>query len=141
MNKVIEADLCDELKRLIKHQKLLSERYTKDFLGLTLHDTVTELIKIGDIKNAEKLKHERKMSDKRYWWIRIRDLADKFQWDELEKTSKSKKNIIGFEGFVEVSLSKNNLEEAKKYIERCSEEKKLKLFVNGKYVKQKLFLN
>ena len=33
----------------------------------------------------------------RYWWIRIKALAHKRDWNELEKFSKSKKSPIGYE--------------------------------------------
>ncbi|MEQ2207092.1 hypothetical protein XENOCAPTIV_007158 [Xenoophorus captivus] len=32
----------------------------------------------------------------RYWWLKLKSLAEKEQWEELEKFSKSKKSPIGF---------------------------------------------
>ena len=35
----------------------------------------------------------------RFWWIRIKALAERRDWNELEKFSKSKKSPIGYEVF------------------------------------------
>lgn len=32
----------------------------------------------------------------RYWWLKLKSLAEKEQWEELEKFSKSKKSPIGY---------------------------------------------
>lgn len=32
----------------------------------------------------------------RYWWLKLRSLAEKEEWEELEKFSKSKKSPIGY---------------------------------------------
>lgn len=77
------------------------------------------------------MKNEYKVQDRRYWWIRIQVLADHFHWDELEKFSKSRKSPIGYEPFVEVCLKHNNIEEAKKYLMKCSSDKKIKWFIRA----------
>uniref|UniRef100_A0A182LTD4 Vacuolar protein sorting-associated protein 16 homolog n=1 Tax=Anopheles culicifacies TaxID=139723 RepID=A0A182LTD4_9DIPT len=129
--KAIEAELADETKKLIRHQKLLQDKYQKDFFGLPLHAMVRKLLQLGDQRYAEKLKSEFKMSDRRYWWLRVQTYADSYQWDELEKFAKAKKSVIGYEPFVEVCLSKMNVAEAKKYLPRCSEENKLKWYLRA----------
>ncbi|XP_058063487.1 vacuolar protein sorting-associated protein 16 homolog [Anopheles bellator] len=133
--KLIEAELSEETKKLIKHQKLLNDKHQKEFHGLSLHVTVRKLLQLGDVRYAEKLKNEFKMPDKRYCWVRVQTLAENFQWEELEKISKSKKSLIGYEPFVEVCLRQLNVAEAKKYLPRCSEENKLKWYLRaGCYV-------
>lgn len=129
--KYTEADLCEETRKLLKVQKTLNERSVKRLDGLTLHDTVYELLKLGDIKSAEKLRNDFKMPERRYWWIRIQILTEKFQWDELEKFSKSKKSPIGYEPFVEVCLKRGNAVEALKYIPKCRDEKKAKWYTKA----------
>lgn len=32
----------------------------------------------------------------RYWWLKLKSLAEKEEWEELEKFSKSKKSPIGY---------------------------------------------
>lgn len=77
------------------------------------------------------MKAEYKVSDKRFWWLRIQVLTDSFQWEELEKFSKSKKSPIGYEPFVEVCLKYHKAEEAKKYLPKCRNEKKMKLYIRA----------
>lgn len=89
------------------------------------------LLQLGDIKQAEKMKSEYKVSDKRFWWLRIQVLADSFQWDELEKFSKAKKSPIGYEPFVDVCLKRHNVEEAKKYLPKCRNDEKVKWYIRA----------
>lgn len=96
-----------------------------------MHDTIKELLNIGDVKLADKMKSEYKVPDRRYWWIRIQVYADHFQWEELEKFSKSKKSPIGYEPFVEVCLKHGNIVEAKKYLAKCGSHKKIKWFIRA----------
>ena len=121
----VESELCDDQKKLMKQQKLLEEKYARAFYGFSLHDTVKELLILGDIKCAEKVRNDSKMSDKHFWYLRIDVLASNYQWEELEKFAKSKKSPVGFEAFVEVCLRARNLNEAKKYISRCRDDKKI----------------
>uniref|UniRef100_A0A182N0B3 Vacuolar protein sorting-associated protein 16 homolog n=1 Tax=Anopheles dirus TaxID=7168 RepID=A0A182N0B3_9DIPT len=129
--KPIEADLADETKKLLRHQKLLQDKYQQDFFGLPLHAMVRRLLQLGDQRYAEKLKGEFKMSDRRFWWLRVQTYAENYQWEELEKFAKAKKSVIGYEPFVEVCLGRMNVAEARKYLPRCSEENKLKWYLRA----------
>lgn len=124
-HKELEAELTDDHRKLMKQQKSLEEKFSRSFYGLSLHDTVRELLVLGDIKLAEKIRSEHKMSDKHFWYLRIKILAGNYQWEELEKFSKSKKPPIGYEPFVEVCLKARNVNEAKKYIVKCREDKRI----------------
>lgn len=86
---------------------------------------------MGDIKQTEKLRSEYKVPDKHFWWLRIQVLAEQFQWDELEKFSKSKKSPIGYEPFVEVCLKQQRVDEAKKYLPKCRDDKKIKWYIRA----------
>lgn len=37
------------------------------------------------------------MPDKRFWWLKVKALAESRNWVELEKFAKSKKSPIGYE--------------------------------------------
>lgn len=102
-----------------------------DFYGLSTYDTMKRLLQVGDLKQAEKIRSEYKVPDRRYWWIRIQLLAENFQWEELEKFSKSKKSPIGYEPFAEVCLKQQNVDEAKKYIPKCPEERKITWYIRA----------
>lgn len=124
-HKDVESDLCDDHRKLMKQQKMLEEKFSRAFYGLSLHDTVKELLLLGDIKAAEKIRSDHKMSDKHFWYLRIEILGANYQWEELERFSKSKKSPIGFEPFVDVCLKARNVNEAKKYIGKCRDDKKI----------------
>uniref|UniRef100_A0AAQ6AH23 Vacuolar protein sorting-associated protein 16 homolog n=1 Tax=Amphiprion ocellaris TaxID=80972 RepID=A0AAQ6AH23_AMPOC len=61
-----------------------------------------------------------------YWWLKLKSLAEKEEWEELEKFSKSKKSPIGYLAFVEVCMKCNNKYEAKKYVSKVTPEQKVK---------------
>lgn len=134
-HKDIEAELCEDSRKLLKQQKDFADRYTTSrsspLYGQSLHDTIERLLVVGDLKQAERMRNEYKVPDKRFWWLRIIVLADSFQWDELEKFSKSKKSPIGYEPFVEVCLKKQNIAEARKYLPKCREDRKVKLLTRA----------
>jgi vacuolar protein sorting-associated protein 16 len=86
------------------------------FLDTSLSDTLYKLMSLDDqgSKRAEKIRNEFKVPDKRlvicfftvvspanclyrYWWIRIKALADIRDWEQMEKFSKVKKSPIGYE--------------------------------------------
>lgn len=134
-HKDVEAELCEDARKLLKQQKAFADKYTtsrsSDFYGLSIYDTLKRLLHLGDLKQAEKIKSEYKVPDKRFWWIRIQVLSENFQWDELEKFSKTKKSPIGYEPFVEVCLKQQNVAEAKKYLPKCKEEKKITWYIRA----------
>ena len=51
------------------------------------------------------------LTDRRFWWIKIKALARNKDWEGLEAFAKSKKSPIGYEPFV-VSWSYDRLSEA-----------------------------
>jgi vacuolar protein sorting-associated protein 16 len=124
-HKDVESELCDDHRKLMKQQKMLEEKFSRAFYGLSLHDTIRELLVLGDLKLAEKIRGDHKMSDKHFWYLRIDVLGSNYQWEELEKFSKAKKPPVGFDPFVDVCLKARNLNEAKKYISKCRDDKKI----------------
>ncbi|XP_067617235.1 vacuolar protein sorting-associated protein 16 homolog [Eurosta solidaginis] len=127
--KNVEAELCADTGKIMKLQKnILTPKYGRvhqiTFNGLSIHNTILLLLQIGELKEAEKIKNDFKVPDKRFWWLRIITMSEKYKWDDLEKFSKSKKSPIGYEPFVEVCLNQNNLHEARKYILKCRDDRK-----------------
>lgn len=110
----------------------MDEKSIQVFSGLSLHDTVKQLLRSDDIKTAEKFKNEFKIPDKRFWWLRIEVFAELELWDDLEKFSKSKKSPIGYEPFFEVCLKHDYLIGARKYVYKCREDIRADLFVKAK---------
>ena len=83
--------------RLLEFQKRLQDSYKKQFLNLSVTDTLYQLIYIGYKSEADNLRKEFGVPDTRFWWVKIQALAAAGDWDELETFSKSKKSPIGYE--------------------------------------------
>uniref|UniRef100_A0A3Q1I310 Vacuolar protein sorting-associated protein 16 homolog n=1 Tax=Acanthochromis polyacanthus TaxID=80966 RepID=A0A3Q1I310_9TELE len=95
-------------------------------LSLYRQATMEALLALGLHKQAEQLYRDFRVPDKRYWWLKLKSLAEKEEWEELEKFSKSKKSPIGYLAFVEVCIKCNNKYEAKKYVSKVTPEQKVK---------------
>lgn len=96
--------LCEEQQRLLKYQKSLEEKFHRNFVDRSLHDTIHLLLTMHEVKLADKLRSEYKVPDRRYWWLRILSLAALGDWTELDKFAKSKKSPIGYEVCLIVDL-------------------------------------
>ncbi|KAE8628373.1 hypothetical protein XENTR_v10007488 [Xenopus tropicalis] len=125
----LAARATEDQIKLLRNQRALQDKVDKPYLDFSLHDTVYNLILDGMHKKAEQLYKEFKIPDKRYWWLKISALAEKEDWEELEKFSKSKKSAIGYLPFVEICMKHQNKVEAKKYIARVGIEQRVKAFL------------
>lgn len=134
----LHASICDETHKLLKFQKLLEQQHGRTFVGKSVHDTCGTLLSLGEpgYKAAEKLRSDFKIPERRYWWLRIRSLADRNNWIELEKLSKSKKSPIGYGPFVDVCLENENTAEAVKYLPRVAEDLKMKYYMKAGFFEE-----
>lgn len=97
-------DYTPQVTALEDTQKLLrfQEAFEKDvvnerFVGLSVNETLSKLIKMGNLKRSQKVQTEFKISDKTFSWIRLRALVSRRDWRELEELAKGKKSAIGWE--------------------------------------------
>ncbi|XP_028919250.1 vacuolar protein sorting-associated protein 16 homolog isoform X1 [Ornithorhynchus anatinus] len=120
------AKATEEQMKLLRLQRRLEEEVGERFLDLSLHDTVSALILAGSHKRADHLARDFRIPDKRFWWLKLTALAQREDWEELEKFSKSKKSPIGYLPFVEICMKHHNKFEAKKFALRVSPEQKVK---------------
>eukprot|EP00040_Diaphanoeca_grandis_P031802 m.191021 g.191021 ORF g.191021 m.191021 type:complete len:861 (-) comp32419_c1_seq1:81-2663(-) len=121
-----QAKATEEQAALLTAQKILEKRYPgEEFMNLPLGDSLYRIILAGDQDQANKLRKDFKVPDKRFWWIKVKALADANNFSELERFSKAKKSPIGYEPFVDECIAKNNGFEAKKYIPKCLPENKV----------------
>merc|ERR1712046_227295 len=72
----------------------------------------------GNEKKAQKLKGDFKVPDKRYWWLKLKALADSNEFEKLAKFSKEKRPPIGFGPFVQICIEHGRVGEARQYIAR-----------------------
>ncbi|KAK3890447.1 hypothetical protein Pcinc_005604 [Petrolisthes cinctipes] len=124
-----QQQLTEEQIKLYRIQVRLEESYQHSFTDLSLHDTVHQLLLSGQLKEADKLRSEFKIPERRYWWLKVIAHAEAGHWDELVNFSKNKKSPIGFEPFVDACLKNGNKSEAQKYAHKVRDENKVTYFV------------
>lgn len=107
---------------LLHEQTALEQRVQVEdgFIGFSLSKTLYTLI-LNDMESkATNLKDKYNVPPKRYWWIKIRALAESESWEKLEEFSKQK-SPIGYKPFAEVCIKKQKFDEASKYIKKIKE--------------------
>jgi hypothetical protein len=87
----------EDAQKLLRFQEAFEKDVNERFVGLSVNETISKLIKLGHFKRSTKVQTEFKVSDKTYWWIRLRALVVRRDWRELEDLSKTKKSPIGWE--------------------------------------------
>jgi len=89
--------LTDEEARLITKQDELEKKlFNVQLKGLSLVDTLETLL-INYEKDAEVLRKDFSINDKRYWWIKIQAYAKKNAWTQLLEFGKKPSSPIGYE--------------------------------------------
>lgn len=58
--------LCEEQKKLLNKQKELQDKFKREFLELSLHDTVYRLLIMREFKIAEEMRINYRISDRKY---------------------------------------------------------------------------
>ena len=119
------SQLTEEQIKLLKWQAKLEKNEQKNYINKSLQDTMAQLIQDGNIKEADKMRVEFKMSDRKYAWIRVMSHSQANHWKELNLFSMNKKIPIGFEPFVDVCLKYGSKNEAQKYVSKVKEDNKI----------------
>ncbi len=96
---LIKIQLLNDEINLLKTQDKINKNFKINLIGKTVYETIGELIKLNILEEAEKMRKEFKISDtsETWWHLKAKNLAKGHLWDELEKFSKSKKSVIGYE--------------------------------------------
>ncbi|KAL1892019.1 Vacuolar protein sorting-associated protein 16 [Ceratocystis pirilliformis] len=92
-----ELHSLKESTMLLRTQEALGRDLTDEFTGLSVNETMFQLIKLGNFGKAKKLQSEFKIPEKVAWWIRLRALVAKRDWAEITEISKQRKSPIGWE--------------------------------------------
>lgn len=87
----------EDAQRLLRFQEAFEKDLNERFVGMSVNETISKLIKLGNFKRSQKVQTEFKVSDKTYWWVRLRALVVRRDWRELEELSKTRKSPIGWE--------------------------------------------
>ncbi|KAF2969240.1 hypothetical protein GQX73_g4358 [Xylaria multiplex] len=86
-----------EATTLLRMQEALGRDLTDSFKGLSVNETLYKLIHLGYSNKAKRIQSEFKVPEKVAWWIRLRALVAKRDWNEIEEIAKSRKSPIGWE--------------------------------------------
>ncbi|XP_030462939.2 protein VACUOLELESS1 [Syzygium oleosum] len=117
-----ESKAAEEHAKLLRIQHEL-EVTTKQpiFVDSSISDTIRTCIVLGNHRAAMKVRTEFKVSEKRWYWLKVFALATIRDWDALEKFSKEKRPPIGYRPFVEACVDADEKGEALKYIPKLAD--------------------
>eukprot|EP01124_Arcella_intermedia_P027900 TRINITY_DN5562_c0_g1_i1.p1 TRINITY_DN5562_c0_g1~~TRINITY_DN5562_c0_g1_i1.p1 ORF type:complete len:839 (+),score=197.97 TRINITY_DN5562_c0_g1_i1:291-2519(+) len=115
----VEARLTEDELALYKVQLELEESLGVKFVGSSLTNTLYRAILMGASKRAKKIRADFKVPNKRWWWIKVRALAETGRWEALRSFSNPNKHPspIGYKPFVEACIQNGNSAEAVYYMQ------------------------
>ncbi len=109
-----------EAAQLLRVQDSLDRDLPFKTTGLSLNQTLFQLIKSGYAKRAQKIQSDLKLPEKPWHWLRLRALVAKRDWGELEEFSKQRKSPIGWEPFFNEILGAGNTKLAAAFVAKCT---------------------
>ncbi|KAI1464741.1 vacuolar protein sorting-associated protein 16 [Daldinia caldariorum] len=115
-----ELAALKEAAQLLRTQEALDRDLTDTFTGLSVNETLFKLIRLGYHNKAKKIQSEFKVPERVAWWIRLRALVAKRDWNEIEDIAKSRKSPIGWEPFFNQILQAGNPRLAASFIPKCT---------------------
>ena len=107
------AKTLSEQVKFEERQQIMFKNLNRPVLSSSINGTIVELLTEGNLKMAEKLKTDLKLSEKRWCYQRLSVLVHKRNWDGLDKFGKSKP-AIGYIPIVEELIRAGEFEHAKK---------------------------
>ncbi|CAF4062120.1 unnamed protein product [Rotaria sp. Silwood2] len=116
-NETVAQLVDDEVRLIAKQDELEKKLYNVQLKGLSLVDTLETLL-INFEKDADILRKDFTISDKRYWWIKIQAYAKKNAWTQLLEFGKKPTSPIGYEPFVDVCIRSHKNDEARRFVDR-----------------------
>lgn len=114
-----EIQSLKEATVLLRMQEAFDRDFSDSFTGLSVNETLFKLIRLGYHNKAKKIQSEFKVPEKVAWWIRLRALVAKRDWNEIEEISKTRKSPIGWEPFFNTILQAGNPRLAAVFIPKC----------------------
>ncbi|KAI9678604.1 MAG: hypothetical protein M1817_005661 [Caeruleum heppii] len=116
----IESKALEEAVKLLKMQDALEKDINEKFAGLSVHETIFKLTRLGYNSRAKKVQSDFRVPDRSAWWLRLRALVAKRDWPELEEMGKNRKSPIGWEPFFSEILGAGNTKLASIFISKCT---------------------
>ncbi|KAL6364927.1 hypothetical protein LRP88_00900 [Fusarium phalaenopsidis] len=115
-----EVHALKEATTLLRMQESFDRDLTDTFTGLSVNETMFKLIRLGYSGRAKKIQSEFKVPEKVAWWIRLRALVAKRDWNGIEEISKTRRSPIGWEPFFNLTLQAGNPRLAATFVPKCT---------------------
>ncbi|KAF7545548.1 hypothetical protein G7046_g9538 [Stylonectria norvegica] len=115
-----EVHALKEATTLLRLQEAFDRDLADTFTGLSVNETLFKLIRLGNHQRAKKIQSEFKVPEKVAWWIRLRALVAKREWNEIEDIARAKKSPIGWEPFYNLTLQAGNPRLASAFVPKCT---------------------
>ncbi|GJP57382.1 hypothetical protein CLOM_g16400 [Closterium sp. NIES-68] len=93
----------------------------RSVVGASVNETIAACLAAGNNRDAQKLKSDFKVPERRYYWLRLQSLARSRDWEGLDKLSKERRPLVGLRAFVEACVEQGALLEAAKYVGRIGD--------------------
>ncbi|CAI7810628.1 unnamed protein product [Closterium sp. NIES-54] len=90
-------------------------------VGASVNETIAVCLAAGNHREAQKLKSDFKVPERRYYWLRLQALARLRDWEGLEKLFKERRPLVGLRAFVEACVEQGAVVEAAKYVGRIGD--------------------
>ncbi|KAL4402489.1 Vacuolar protein sorting-associated protein 16 [Malassezia pachydermatis] len=119
-----EAKRTDEACQLYAFQATLASELSamgltaaaKDVEGVSLHDTMLLCLRHNLPKRAERLKHDFRVSDARYFALRVRALIEAQDFAELYRLGTARRPPQGYAPIIAALLHAGHVEEAARFV-------------------------
>ncbi|CAI7841391.1 unnamed protein product [Closterium sp. NIES-53] len=93
----------------------------RNVVGASVNETIAACLAAGNHREAQKLKSDFKVPERRYYWLRLQALARLRDWEGLEKLFKERRPLVGLRAFVEACVEQGAVVEAAKYVGRIGD--------------------
>lgn len=103
----VESHAIKEATALLRMQEALDRDLKEKFYGLSVNETMAKLIQLGYNGRARKIQSEFKIPEKVAWWIRLKALVAKREWNEIEDIAKARRSPIGWKVYSPLAILPN----------------------------------
>eukprot|EP00945_MAST-04E_sp_MAST-4E-sp1_P002931 g2931.t1 len=122
------AAVSSEHRNLLALQADLEKKFgTGTFVDFSVTDTMRKLLKLGIPEYshmADTMRIDFKVSDRRFWYIKLLALSDRGEWVALRRFAKERKSPIGYVPFANTCMLKGEMGEAAHYVRMVKDEYK-----------------
>ncbi|QDZ21614.1 vacuolar protein sorting-associated protein [Chloropicon primus] len=102
-----ESRACIEYAKLLKTQRKLQDTSSHtQYTGLSVAESMSQCIMLGNARALTQLKSDFKITDRQFWFLKIRTLSNAHDWNTLADFAQEKKSPVGYLPFYEAAKEK-----------------------------------